>query len=188
MEDEIWKPIIELEGFYSASSHGRIRREIKRTNTKSGRIRKLVKNKFGYLRVHLSIKGKKRNVSVHRLVAFAFLGPSPQGKNQVNHKDGDRINNFVQNFEWCNAKENTAHSINILGKKRKGEFGGNSKISDINRKKIIDRIKNGERGIIVKLAEEFGVTPGAIQQIKRNAGIPMVKYNLISRQIKQSCF
>lgn len=67
-------------------------------------------NKFGYLNVCLRKDGKARVLKVHRLVAEAFL-PNPGNKPQVNHKDGDKTNNCVQNLEWATASENVQHAV-----------------------------------------------------------------------------
>lgn len=64
----------------------------------------------GYQRVLLA---SHKRVSVHRLVALAFLGLPPEGRPYVNHKDGDKGNNNVANLEWCSAKENAEHAVRI---------------------------------------------------------------------------
>lgn len=65
----------------------------------------------GYRRVHLADgAGAKAHAYVHRLVALAFLGVPPDGKEHVNHKDGNPANNAVANLEWCCARENLTHS------------------------------------------------------------------------------
>jgi hypothetical protein len=62
----------------------------------------------GYMRVSLFYEGKNFNALVHRLVAIAFI-PNPENKPQVNHKDGDKSNNCVDNLEWVTNNENQAH-------------------------------------------------------------------------------
>lgn len=78
----------------------------------------------GYLRVTLTVAGKAKHFSVHRLVLTAFCGASSL---QANHKNGDRGDNCLQNLEWCTASQNVTHAFAVLGKKHsrpnKGRFG-----------------------------------------------------------------
>lgn len=106
-EQEIWKSISGYER-YAVSSLGRVR------NNVSGKILNTRKASNGYLRVNVrkgDIKYEKPTVlHVHRLVAEAFL-PTIEGKNYVNHIDGNKENNRLSNLEWVTSKENTAHAI-----------------------------------------------------------------------------
>lgn len=79
----------------------------------------------GYRSISLkdSEKGKRVNVGLHRLVAMAHI-PNPENKSDVNHKDGDKGNNCLENLEWCTRSENIIHAIqngliNISEKRRK---------------------------------------------------------------------
>ena len=82
-----------------------------------GKVFSLNTNKFlkpnkgekGYLRVRLLFDGKYINYRVHRLVAIAFL-PKLEGKNQVNHINGIKDDNRLENLEWCNNQENQLHA------------------------------------------------------------------------------
>lgn len=67
-------------------------------------------DKYGYLKVCFSYNGKRKNYSVHRLVAMAFI-PNPDGKPTVNHKNGVKTDNHVYNLEWATQKEQKQHSI-----------------------------------------------------------------------------
>ena len=101
MEKEIWKTIEDFPN-YEVSNLGRVR------NKKTSKLLTLIPDKDGYLRVHLN---NDRNVKrVHRLVAQAFI-PNKTNKDQVNHKDGDKTNNAVNNLEWCTSKENNDHAL-----------------------------------------------------------------------------
>lgn len=95
---EEWRQIPGFEDAYEVSSLGSVRNS-------RGRILKSWLQSKGYEQVHLFGK----NVSVHRLVATAFLG-SPNDAEQVNHKDGVKTNNAVGNLEWCTAQENVRHA------------------------------------------------------------------------------
>lgn len=87
------------------------------------------KCKKGYKRVNLkSNSGKKRTYLVHRLIAKKFI-PNPFNKPQVNHIDGDKNNNSVDNLEWCTAQENVNHSVNV-GLVKRGSKRPNSKLTD----------------------------------------------------------
>lgn len=98
---EIWKPI---DGFdnYEVSNHGNVRR-IGKQNLKSAVTR-------GYARLALRKEGKSHNKYVHRLVASAFLTNKDINKNQVNHIDGNKLNNTVCNLEWVTCSENHFHA------------------------------------------------------------------------------
>ena len=67
-------------------------------------------NHKGYEQIYLVVDGKKRTTFVHRLVAIAFL-PNPLNLKQVNHKDGNKLNNNVNNLEWCTDAQNHEHAF-----------------------------------------------------------------------------
>lgn len=119
---EIWKPIEGASG-YEVSSKGRVRsvrrtksflwsNGIKCTSTYKGRILKPIYNKKGYQTVRIYYDNKTfKSVSVHRLVAFAFIqNPRLDEYNQVNHINGKKDDNCVENLEWCNNSMNQKHA------------------------------------------------------------------------------
>src|SRR5699024_8838358 len=98
---------------YAVSNYGNVK------NLRSDYILKSGKDMYGYPTVLLSKNGKKKRVRVHNLVANSFL-PKVEGKNYVNHKDGIKHNNHIDNLEWCTQKENKQRSKERSeGKKRK---------------------------------------------------------------------
>lgn len=115
MPKEIWKPIAGYEGLYEVSSSGRVRSLGRYVNHgkhqywRCGRIRKPY-NTDGYISVSLNKDSKCITYQVHRLVAEAFI-PNPDHKEQVNHIDGCKTNNNVENLEWVTRSENVIHAI-----------------------------------------------------------------------------
>jgi hypothetical protein len=109
MEPEIWKPIIGHERDYEVSSHGRVRRISYCCASPEGRILSQYSG-HGYLNHTLCSDGKETRYRSHVLVARAFV-PNPDGKPQVNHKDGVKANNYYENLEWVTASENQQHAV-----------------------------------------------------------------------------
>ena len=118
--EEIWKDIAGYEGLYQASNFGRIK-TVAHWQTYSNGDRHFYKERIrvpgvgptGYLSIRLGSKG--RIAGVHRFVAETFL-PRVPGKNDVNHIDGNKSNNRVENLEWVNRKENMRHCRAVLKK------------------------------------------------------------------------
>jgi ribosomal protein L19E len=103
---EIWKDIKGYEGLYQASNKGNIKSLIKRNGKEV--ILKQAKDNSGYNIVTLCKNKNKKTKTVHRLVALTFL---ENNKKQVNHKDGNKNNNHLENLELVSAKENINHAI-----------------------------------------------------------------------------
>lgn len=101
------KPIKGYEGYYSIDESGNIFSHHTYNNKQPG-YKKTYLGKRGYVVVDLCVKQKRKNHKVHRLVAQTFI-PNPENKQQVNHKDLNKLNNHVSNLEWATAKENTKH-------------------------------------------------------------------------------
>ena len=107
MQNIEWKPIKNYEELYMISNNGlvkRIRFINGKHNFEKERILKPIINKDGYMFVRLCKNGKCKNMRIHKLVASAFLGESDL---QVDHIDGDKLNNRLDNLEYVTPKENT---------------------------------------------------------------------------------
>lgn len=101
-EQEIWKPVKGFEQLYQVSSLGRV--------SNYRKILAIQTMPKGYLTIVFKVKQVANNRLVHRLVAEAFI-ENPEGKPEVNHKDGDKSNNSVSNLEWCTSSENKRHAL-----------------------------------------------------------------------------
>ena len=121
---EIWKDIPWYEWKYLISNFGNVKiisftnRIVK--NKKIDRLRKQSTVAWWYKQVNLTKNWKNKIYLVHRLVALVFI-PNPENKPQVNHINGVRNDNHVENLEWCTISENSLHSVYVLWYKRKKE-------------------------------------------------------------------
>lgn len=128
---EIWKPIKGFESLYEVSNLGRVKsleRKVRTTNNGTDclkyikeRILKPKINRGGYKVVLLYNGGKRKYITIHRLVAMAFIS-NPNNYPQINHKDENKENNTVENLEWCDSKYNINYGTRIerISKARKG--------------------------------------------------------------------
>ena len=120
---EIWNEIEGTHGTMEVSSLGRIRSLLRADKT----VLKFQHDAKGYQRVRITVQREKLTLKVHREVAKAFI-PNPDNKPQVNHIDGNKDNNAVENLEWVTNKENAAHAFGmglfdtvVAGAKRSNE-------------------------------------------------------------------
>lgn len=158
------KEIENYEGRYSISNEGFV------VNNKTGRIlkpdiyvksRSKVGKKF-YLRVTLSMNNIQKRYSLSRLVATYFI-PNPDNKPEVNHKDGNRFNNHVDNLEWVTMEENNYHAL-ITGLKPRGENHPNSKYTE-ETVRLIREMR--DKGFSRKeTAERLGVTFSFVRDVR----------------------
>lgn len=177
MSEEVWKDVVGFEGMYKISSHGRVL-TLERTyfngRYKTNRVVKQgikgTSNRKGYINVGLRKDNKNYNFSVHRLVAIMFI-PNPEDKKEVNHINGIKDDNRVENLEWMTPSENVrhAHAMGLADVPRlKGEQHGCSKLTDekvrVIKKLLLDGLSQ------YKIAAMFGVSRSAILHIKVRGG------------------
>ena len=132
---EEWKDVPSFIGILQASNMGRIKRLSRYRNFK-GNSKVLMPEKilsnsisnYGYYKISISINNKVHHLSAHRLIAEAFI-PNPNSKHQVNHINGIKTDNRVENLEWVSLTENMRHAkINgLLAVQPKGETNKLSK-------------------------------------------------------------
>ena len=167
-ENEIWEDLVGYEGLYIISNFGRIKILPKIHINKSGCI--ISKEKFvkiynrnqGYVGLSLSKNKNRINKYLHRLLADTFI-PNPENKPHVNHKNGVKNDNRLENLEWVSAKENIQHSFNI-GLSKRGENRHLSKLKNNQVLDIKDRLKNKEKQN--NIAKIYRVSNATITNIK----------------------
>jgi predicted XRE-type DNA-binding protein len=121
---------------YLVSNYGRVK------NLKTNLILKTNINR--YARVVIYNNGLAKNIAVHRMVAELFL-ENPENKPQVNHIDGDKLNNHVSNLEWCTQSENQQHAFDTgLQISKKGEEHHNCKLTEADVLEIKELLESGE--------------------------------------------
>ena len=162
---EEWRPITGYEGVYEVSSLGRVRRIASGQGATAGRVLTEKKATNGYRHVDLSKSDYKIRHRIHRLVAYAFIGPPPTPRHGVNHIDGDKTNNRPSNIEWATQSENVSHAYKLglnPGPDVKGAKNPRAKLTPAQVEEI--KALRGVEGARV-LARRFGVSRSAIQFI-----------------------
>lgn len=160
MRKEIFAPINGYEG-YSIGSLGSVK-------NKHGKFLKASRDKHGYLTVSLCKNGYARQFFVHRLVALAFIG-NPENKPTVNHINGDKTDNRVDNLEWATQSENNFHAYKMrlaVPHKNRGEKNGRTKLSNRQVCEIRLMLQTGYKNI--ELAAMYQVSASVISRIKKH--------------------
>lgn len=136
--EEIWKDVVGFEGKYKVSNRGNLISNARGTGWKP---LKPTRHHSGYMLVRLASNRTYKNLNVHRIVADAFI-PNPEGKKTVNHIDGNKSNNTVENLEWATQKENINHAIDT-GLNLHDGFKGRTGILHPQAKAVLQYDKNG---------------------------------------------
>jgi NUMOD4 motif-containing protein/HNH endonuclease len=161
LSTEIWKPVLGYEGLYEVSNQGRVK------GLKRGKLLGVFLDPLrGYPKVVLHRNSIAKAVFVHRLVAGAFIGPLPEGK-QVNHKDGTKTHNAPTNLEYVTPSENAKHAFAIglwTSHPLKGEACNFAKLTE---QEVIEiRSKLSQRIPATVLASMYHVSRQQIDRIR----------------------
>jgi hypothetical protein len=157
---EIWKDISGYENIYKVSNFGNVKRNGKNEN------RKLSSDGKGYCVIDLWKDGLQHAYKVHRLVANAFI-PNPLNKSQVNHIDGKKLNNSVDNLEWVTNLENIQHAraTGLYRNQVRGSKSGSAKLNEELALQIYD-LTNHKTFPLKKICEMYNMSKYAILCIK----------------------
>jgi len=163
---EIWKDVVGYKGLYQVSSLGRVKRIGRGKGAQAGRILRPMRDGAGYFQVVLYRGGKRTAKMVHRLVLEAHVGPAPEGC-EVNHRNGAKTDNCVENLEWVTRSENMRHAYDVLGfESACGEAHGSAKNT---REDVLEIRRLAATGELTQaeLGKMFGVDRTTISLIVR---------------------
>ena len=168
---EEWKPIKGYEGLYEVSNYGKVKSLSKLSGTCLRKDRELSLNRLsidGYVRIALTRSYDVYEAKMHRLVAEHFI-PNPECKETVNHIDGNKQNNRVDNLEWADRHEQLQHAYNLnLKKAPRGINSYAAKLTEEDVRYIRSNYKcqSTEFGTVA-LGKMFGVTNVVIGHVVR---------------------
>lgn len=151
-----------FEGLYEVDTSGRVFSIVADAHRRKREL-KQYSNEAGYMKVNLyDLEGQCKKKYIHRLVAEAFI-PNPQGLKEVNHIDCNKLNNSVENLEWCDRLYNLEHSYKN-GLKRRGELHGMHKLTELEVRQIRQFLSDGVAQ--TEIARSFHVAQCTISAIK----------------------
>lgn len=203
---EIWKDAYGFEKYLKVSDKGRVYRKPRRLKGtgkgnrlwSKGMLAKTSLNEIGYEILSISIDGKKYNERVHRLVLQTFRPHKNFGEMDVNHKDGVKTNNNLENLEWMTHKENIRHAwkTGLMGEIKPKEFGNCAecdnrfeKLKRVSKYCSVECSNKGDRKVknrptseelydllkgnpFTKVGEMYGVSDNAVRKWCKSYGIP----------------
>lgn len=165
METEFGEYISGYEGQYSVTRDGRVYshpRVDAAGRSRKGRWLKAVPDTKGYLRVGLYANDALKTRKVHRLVAETFI-PNHHYKPEVNHINGDKADNRIENLEWCTSSENVRHAFRIGLKDAKGASNSRSKLTH----EDVVAIRMAQDMSLKELSDKYGVCQAQISGVRR---------------------
>lgn len=122
-------------------------------------------NGKGYLISVLSVEGRRRSISHHRMVAEAYHGPCPKGY-EVGHKDDDRSNNHPDNLEYVTKSQNNQQSWDNGNRCAAGEYNANAKVTEVQVRVICQYLQDNKGCNISEVSRKFQIGRGTISAIK----------------------
>ncbi len=169
--EEVWKDIKNFEELYQVSNLGRVKSCNRFKNNNGGLVKiseKIMKphlNTSGYYQAILSKNNKKYMPLLHRLMAEAFLD-NPNNYPQINHINGIKTDNRLENLEWCSASENQKHAYKTgLSETR---FNENARHAKLTNAQVLEIRQLKDRMTLKEIGEKYGVTLHAIHRILAN--------------------
>lgn len=162
---ETMREIPNYKGYF-ATPDGRVYSE---------KVKRFLKprNHRGYWSIGISVDGKKKTATVHRLIAFAFVD-NPENKKVINHKDGDKKNNNISNLEWCTTSENILHAFKTgLSSPMAGSKHGFAKLTEADIPVIRSLSSQGKS--LSQIAGKFKVDIKTVHRIVQGKGWIHVK-------------
>lgn len=180
MNNEVWKPIVgygKFDGRYEVSSMGRLRSVTRYARIRSNALRQVPGqiirgfiDKNGYHNCSIKAENCEKHVKVHREVGRAFFPREGMENLQINHLNGNKIDNRVENLEWATCRENVQHALEVgLTESKQGCGNPGAKLTEeqvlqIRRRYIPGHRVNGKSA----LSREFGVCAKTVYNIIRN--------------------
>lgn len=169
-QQEVWLPVFGYNGLYEVSNNGLVRSIPTSRSGDSRFIRKTIyilkfrKHHKGYLEVKLTgvETGSAKIYKAHRVVAQAFI-PNPSNLPEINHINGVKTDNRVENLEWVTTKENSLHAWETGLITNKGEGSGMSKLTNLYVIDICNRYNNKEKPKVI--ARTYNIAPRTVWSI-----------------------
>lgn len=156
----IWKDVDGYKGLYQVSTTGLVKSlSSNKKNQYSDKefLKSQFVNRYGYLMVTFRKNGVRKNLTVHKLVAEAFI-PNPERKTQINHLNGDKLCNRVENLQWCTASENQKHRFQSLDHVTYNKLLTKSEVFEI--------LSQKGKGWRKEISEKLGVSEACIKAVR----------------------